>query len=179
MRKITITLPNPADSHKPMGLSHETSATFHSFMLACYGLLIYIYIVCFASLQFHGGLLILFLAHTKEWALHLGGFNFWGFAKVFSLGATGRLVVFVGILAVFVWFWLWLGSLCRQCPLFLFCLRFATVCFLLALSLSLKVVSARLVAATITTTTATATTSMTKTTRATSLFLNLYKYRLH
>ena len=137
----------------------------------CWLTYIYIYIVFLCN--FMVVFWFFFLAHTKEWSLHLGGFDFWGFAKVFSLGATGRLVVFVGILVVFVWFWLWLGSavgsLCRQCPLFLFCLCFATGCFLFAL----KVVSARLVAATITTTTATATTPMTKTTTATSLYKSL------
>ena len=47
MHKITITLPNPADSHKLMGLSHETSATFCRFMLAY----LYIYILFFCAIS--------------------------------------------------------------------------------------------------------------------------------
>lgn len=157
------------------------SAYFYIYIMYIY--IIYFYLLffflvwiswsCFDSLILFPGPI-----DTKEWALHLGGF--WGFAMfchVFSIGVIGCLVVYgcvCGILVLFVWFWLWLGSavgsLCRQC-LLVFVLLVLRYCY--HWSLSLKVVSARLVADTITATTAI--TSMTKTTTSTSL----WKYRLH
>lgn len=94
------------------------------------------------SLQFHGGLLILFGGRYKRMGPKPRWIQFRGLCQGFFPRSYWSLGCVCGILVVFVWFWLWLGSLCRQ---------WLAVCFLLALSLSLKVVFAQLVAATITT----------------------------